>query len=186
MRPATVPAPHGIVRTVAYPLNAKLASWAFEQTKALSLGDDPTVAAFRASFTGFPQAQRPPFVLLGDTFASDYYWHGTIMTRFAEDWVRLYTGGKGTFVMTEMEDAGFLEALTRLSAMHRADLDRVLVLRTGSNYSMPRPGHTAVESVTAPYIGGKLALESAWLCGSTVLHQILSRWESTATQIPGR
>ena len=76
------------------------------------------------------------------------------MTQFARDWVRLYTGGKGTFAMTEMEDAGFMNAIERLGHMHRVDPDRVLVLRTGSNYSEERPGHTAVESVTAPYIGG--------------------------------
>ncbi len=181
--PAALPE-RTMMRSNLYPLNPGLAAWAFAQTRSLNLGDDPTVAAFRAAYNGFPQAQRPPFVLLGDTFASDYYWHGTVMTRYAEDWVRLYTAGQGAFVMTEMEDSGFMEALTRLNAMHRADLNRVLVLRTGSNYSLPRPGHTAVESVTAPYIGGRLALESAWLCGSTVLHQLLTHWDTAATQIP--
>ena len=78
-----------------------------------------------------------------------------------------------------------MQALERLGKMHRVDNDRVMVLRTGSNYSMPRPGHTAVESVTAPYIGSKLALESAWLCGSTILHEILSHWNVNASQIPG-
>ena len=173
------------LRSNLYTLNPKLTAWAFAQTKDLKLGDDPTVAAFRAGFTGLPNAQRPPFVLLGDTFASDYYWHGAVMTKFAEDWVRLYTKGKGTFAMTEMEDSGFMNALERLSALHRVDVDRVMVLRTGSNYSMQRPGHTAVESVTAPYIGSKLALESAYLCGSTVLHKILLDWSTTYAHIPG-
>lgn len=172
-------------RSNLYPLNAHLAEWAFARTRALPLGDDPKVAAFRAQFTGFPNAQRPPFVLMGDTFASDYYWHGAIMTRYANDWVALYTAGKGNFVMTEMEDSGFMNAIERLAAMHRVDQARVMVLRTGSNYSMPRPGHTAVESVTDPYIGTNLALESAWLCGSTVLHDILTHWDTTYAHIPG-
>jgi len=182
-RPAAVPSAPWL-RSNLYTLNTSLAAWAFQQTRTLNLGDDPVVAEFRAGFTGFPNAQRPPFVLIGDDFASDYYWHGAVMTQYAEDWVRLYTQGKGRFAMTEMEDSGFLEALERLSKMHRVDNDRVLVLRTGSNYSMPRPGHTAVESVTAPYIGSKLALNAAWLCGSTVLHQILDHWDVTATHIP--
>jgi purine nucleoside permease len=147
-QPSTLPAHFTPMRSNDYPLNAKLTAWAFAQTKDLKLADDPVVADFRAQFTGFPEAQRPPFVLMGDTFASDYYWHGTIMTQYAEDWVKLYTGGKGVFVMTEMEDSGFMEAIARLQAMHRVDASRVMVLRTGSNYSMPRPGHTAVESVT--------------------------------------
>ena len=172
-------------RSNLYTLNARLTAWAFAQTKDLNLGDDSVVAAFRAGFKGFPNAQRPPFVLIGDTFASDDYWHGAIMTHFAEDWVRLYTQGKGVFATTEMEDAGFMNAIERLAAMHRVDADRVMVLRTASNYSEQRPGHTAVESVTAPYIGTKLALDSAWLCGSTVLHKILANWNTTYAHIPG-
>ena len=171
--PATVP-PNAVQKSNLYPLNAELAEWAYAQTRNLKLQDDPKVADFRSGMTGFPNAQRPPFVLLGDTFASDTYWHGATMTRYANDWVRLYTNGQGNFVMTEMEDSGFMEAIGRLTALHRVDPNRVMVLRTGSNFSEPRPGHTAVESVTAPYLGTHVAVESAWLCGSTVLHWLLT------------
>ncbi len=182
--PATLP-PSPIQRSNLYSLNESLAEWAYAQTKNLKLQDDPKVAAFRAEMTGFPNAQKPPFVLLGDTFASDTYWHGTTTTRWANDWVRLYTAGKGNFVMTEMEDSGYMEAVARLTDLHRIDPQRVMVLRSGSNYSQPRPGHTAVESVTAPYIGTRVAVESAWLCGSTVLHWLLTHWDSAYEHIPG-
>ena len=182
--PATIPAAPWL-RPMVYPLNAGLVAWAYAQTKDLKLGDDPAVARFRAGFTGYPNAQRPPFVLLGDTYASDTYWHGATMTRYANDWVRLYTGGEANFVMTEMEDSGYMEATKRLAAMGRVDGQRVLVLRAGSNYSMPRPGHTAVESVTAPYLGTGLAVESAWLCGSTVLHALLAHWDAAYGSVPG-
>jgi purine nucleoside permease len=173
------------MRSNLYELNPKLVDWAFEQTRNLKLIDDPVVAQYRVTFTGFANAQRPPFVLKGDTFASDYYWHGTTSTQFANDWVKLQTGGKGNFVMTEMEDSGYMNAVERLGHMHRVDPRRVMVLRSGSNFCMPRPGHTAVESVTAPYIGTRVALESAWLTGSTVLHYLLAHWDTTATHIPG-
>ena len=122
-------------RSNLFTLNQSLVQWAYDQTRSLKLPDDPAVAAFRAEYTDMPNAQRPPFVLLGDTFASDYYWHGTIMTTFAEDWVKLWTHGKGVFATTEMEDSGFLNAIGRLDEMKRVDRNRVLVLRTGSNYS---------------------------------------------------
>ncbi|HEY4356391.1 MAG TPA: purine nucleoside permease [Acidobacteriaceae bacterium] len=172
-------------RSNLYPLNLNLVHWAYAQTKDLKLGDDPKVAEWRAGYTEFPAALKPPFVLLGDSFASDYYWHGTVMTRYAEDWVKLWTHGKGTFVMTEMEDSGYMEAVGRLAALHRVDPNRVLVLRGGSNYCMPKAGHTAIESVTAPYIGGRLALESVYLTGSTVLHQLLANWKTTENIVPG-
>ena len=186
LRPAPDALPNTTwTRSNLYTLNPKLTAWAFAQTRDLNLGDDPTVASFRAGFTNYPAARRPPFVLIGDTFASDYYWHGHIMTQYARDWVRLYTQGKGVFATTEMEDAGFMNAIERLNAMHRLDADRVLDLRSASNYTEPRPGHTAVESVTAPYIGSRLALESAYLCGSTVLHTILAHWDTSYARIPG-
>lgn len=182
--PDAVP-PSNWQRSNLYELNGSLARWAFEQTRDVKLGDDPAVAELRKRYTGFPKAQLPPFVLMGDTFASDLYWHGATMTRYANDWVRLYTGGRGNFVMTEMEDSGFMNAIERLAAMHRVDPQRVLVLRTGSNFCMPAPGHTAVESVTAPYIGTRLAVESAWKVGSIALHSLLNGWGTTRTTIPG-
>ena len=188
---ATRPDPAAMVgtswtRSNLYTVNPSLTAWAFAQTKDLNLGDDPKVAEFRAGFTNDAAARRPPFVLIGATFASDYYWHGTIMTQYARDWVRLYTSGKGTFTTTEMEDAGFMNAIERLGNLHRVDPNRVLILRTASNYSAERPGHAAAESITAPYIGGRLALESAYLCGSTVLHKLLADWPTTYAQIPGK
>lgn len=182
--PDTVPAA-AWQRSNLYELNASLTNWAFEQTRNVDLGDDPAVAEFRKRYTSSPNAQRPPFVLKGDSFASDLFWHGPTMTKYANDWVRLYTGGRGNFVMTQMEDSGFMNAIERLAAMHRVDPQRVLVLRTGSNFCTPAPGHTAIESVSGPYIGIRLAVESAWRTGSPVLHALVNNWQTTRTTIPG-
>lgn len=169
----------------AYALNPSLANWAFDLTRNVALMDTPDLARFRATFTGYPNAQRPPFVLEGDTLASDSYWHGRILTQWAEDWVRIHTHGRGHFAMTDMEDSGIVEALARLDKMHRADFRRFMVLRTGSNYSMQAPGHTAAESITAPYIGGIPALEAAWRVGSPVVHTLLTNWGKYRDHVPG-
>jgi purine nucleoside permease len=150
----------------------------------VKLPDDPQVAALCATYTGYPNAQRAPFVLIGDDLASDHYWHGKILTQFANNFVSVYTGGKGNFVMTEMEDTGFLNALNRLDRLHCVDINRVMVLRTASNYSMQPPNGSALTSMTAPYQnGGKLAFETAWICGSRVLHAILEDWNNTYEHI---
>jgi len=174
----------------AYALNAKLADWAFSLTKNMPLQDipviaTPEVAAFRQTFIGFPNAQRPPFVLEGDVLASDSYWHGVILTHWAEDWVRIHTHGEGRFTMTAMEDSGVAEALTRLDAMHRADFRRFMDLRTASNYSEQAPGHSAAESITAPYIGGIPALEAAYRVGSQVVHALTAHWDQYRDRLPG-
>lgn len=167
-----------------YPLNEKLANWAYEQTRDINLGDDSELKAFRAEYVGYPNAQRPPFVALGDTFASDVFWHGRIMTQFAEDWVHLWTDDKGVFAMSDMDDAGFMAAIERLGRMHRVDPQRVMVLRTASNYSMQPPGRDAIQSLTRGYSDGRMAAESAWRCGSTVLHKILADWPNTYEHVP--
>jgi purine nucleoside permease len=173
----------------AYALNPALADWAFNLTKDTPLQipviDTPEVKAFRATYTGFPNAQRPPFVLQGDTLSSDSYWHGVILNHWAEDWVRIHTHGRGRFTMTAMEDSGIAEALTRLDRMHRADFRRFLDLRTASNYSEQAPGHSAAESITAPYIGGIPALEAAYRVGSPVVHEILAHWDHYKDHLPG-
>ncbi len=158
-----------------YRLNPTLAQWAFNRTRTLSLPDNPAMAADRRRWSGFPAAAAPPTVILGDSFASDQYWHGKILTDYANHWVKLWTNGEGNFAMSNMEDAAIVEALTRLDRMHRADLQRVLVLRVASNYTEQAPGQTALASVTAPYIKST-AFEVAWLTGSTVVHELIMHW----------
>jgi len=51
-------------------LNPKLVAWAFEQTRELKLLDSPKVASIRSAYVGYPNAQRAPFVMIGDDFAS--------------------------------------------------------------------------------------------------------------------
>jgi len=186
-RPDQVPDPKRLwgSEPMAYALNPALVDWAFHLTQHASLMDTPQLAAARATWTGYPNAQRPPFVLEGDVFSSDSYWHGRILTQWAEDWVRIHTRGQGHFTMTAMEDSGVAEALRRLSNMHRADFRRFLVLRTASNFSMQAPGHSAAESITAPYIGGIPALEADWRVGSVVLHTLLADWAVDKDRIPG-
>lgn len=168
-----------------YALNPALTAFAYGLTKDLKLGDTPEMQAFRATWTGFPNAQKPPFVLVGDTFASDYFWHGATSTQYAEDWVRLWTGGKGTFATTEMEDSGVMQALRRLDRAHKVDFQRVMDLRVASNYCMPPPGHTAIESLTAPFIGYLPSLESAYVTGNTVIQALLADWPKYGAKAPG-
>jgi purine nucleoside permease len=171
-----------------YTLNPALTAFAYGLTKDLKLGDSDDMKAARALYTGFPNAQKPPFVLIGDSFASDYFWHGPTSNKYAEDWVNLWTKGKGTFAMTEMEDSGVMQALERLDVAHRVDFQRVMVLRTASNYSMPPPGHSSVESLTGGggnFSGYMPSLESAYAAGSTVIHVLLADWPKYGAKAPG-
>jgi len=161
---------------MAWTMNPALVQWAYNLSKKVELLDTPEAQKFRALYTGYPMAQKPPFVLMGDSFCSNRYWHGQIMQKWATDWDKLYTDGKGQFAMTAMEDQGIAGALQRLSTMKKVDFQRVLFLRTGSNFCLPHPGETAAESMTSEYAGMIPALEAAYRTGSVVLHELEKNW----------
>jgi purine nucleoside permease len=172
------------VDTIHFALNRDLAAWAFETTKRVPLEDSPAMAAFREAFTAHPAARQAPSVQRGDTLASSTYWHGALMNRWANSWVKLYAGESANFVTTNMEDTGTLTALGRLGALGLADPERVLVLRTVSNYSMPPAGRDAAWSSTAPYPDqGQPALEAAFRVGSKALEGLLAAWPALPWEV---
>ena len=142
----------------------------------------------RSRYVGHPNAQRPPFVLKGDNLDAMTFWHGKLMNEWANQWVRYWTRGKGNFVTTAMEDTGICTALTLLAQAQKVDLDRVLVLRTASNYSMQFPGISAAENLQREagdeFTANRPALESAWRVGSRVVEEIVHNWDRLKHQVP--
>jgi purine nucleoside permease len=171
-----------------YHLNAGLVRWAYGLTRDTPIPDTPAMAAFRAHFTGYPLAVRPPFVLVGDNLCSATYWQGTLATRWARRWVKLYTGGRGTFATTSCEDSGFMQAMTFLAKAGRADCGRVLILRAASDYCIPRPGVTSADSLKygsdKAYMAENEAFESAYRVGSVVVREWLRDWPRYRDHVP--
>ncbi|MBE2215670.1 MAG: purine nucleoside permease [Opitutaceae bacterium] len=172
----------------AYRLNPSLVAWAYELTKDTPLEDSGPMRLRRAGYVGFPNAQRPPFVLRGDNLASMTYWHGARMNRWANDWVAYYSEGAGNYVTTAMEDTGTFGSLLWLERAGKVDAKRVLVLRTASNFDMQWPGATAAESLAGEKLGGYSAylpaLEAAHRVGSRVVHELLRDWPRYERDIP--
>jgi purine nucleoside permease len=174
------------VDTIHYALNGPLVDWAYSLTKDHPVADSPGIAKFRQQFAGYPAALRPPFVTIGDSLSSSKYWHGERMNQWANDWVKLQAGKDANFMMANMEDSGTLTALRRLSRGGRVDLNRVLVLRTASNYSMPPPGKSAAWSTTAEYPeAGLPAIEAAYQVGNRVVQALIEGWSHYRDAIPG-
>jgi len=173
------------VDTIAFSLNPQLVDWAYSITRDVDLGDAPGISAYRQHYRTYPEAQRPPFVTVGDTLSSSTYWHGELMNRWANDWLKLYRGKDANFMTSNMEDSGTLTALQRLAREGRIDIDRVLVLRTASNFTMPPRGQTAVWSKTQPFPdNGQPAFEAAFVVGNTVVQALIDGWEQYRDQLP--
>jgi purine nucleoside permease len=171
-----------------YTLNPGLVDWAYRLTQSVPLADSADIRASRARFTGFPNALKPPFVAKGDTISSGTFWHGARMDEWANAWARYYTGGKGNYMIAGMEDTGTLQALTFLDHAGRADLRRVLVLRTVSNYDRQPPGGSAAEDLknlsSGRYSAYIPALEAAERVGDKVVRDIVEHWSERKETIP--
>ncbi|HLK49604.1 MAG TPA: purine nucleoside permease [Bryobacteraceae bacterium] len=171
--------PHDSSEGQVYHLDPALVDWAFRLTQHVPLADSEAMQAARSPYPA-ADARRPPRVMKGDTLSAGTFWHGELLNQWAADWVRYYSAGAGTFVTAGMEDTGTLQSLTLLAKAGRADLHRVLVLRTASNFVAPPPGITAAENLARTKIGAYSAylpaLEAAWRVGNTVVEELVRNW----------
>ncbi len=171
-----------------FTLNPQLVSWAFALTKNVPLVDSLRMQRARAAFTDFPHALLPPFVTRGDALSGMTFWHGALMDNWANAWAKYFTGGQGNFMVTAMEDTGTLQALTFLGHAGRVDLERVLVLRTVSNYDRQPPGVTAAESlkqmIEGDYDAYGESLEAAERVGDRVVRDLVEHWQEREAAIP--
>jgi purine nucleoside permease len=173
-------APVEVLDGQVFALNPDLAAWAFQLTKDTPLADSDRLRQTRLRFDG-AAAQKPPFVTMGDELSSSTYWHGNFFDAWAAEWVAYYTGGKGRFATTAMEDSGTLQSLQFLAKAGRVDFQRVMVLRTVSNYDRQPRGLTAAESLESQRVGTSGAflpsLESAYAVGHAVANELETHWQ---------
>ncbi len=180
----------GGVGTVAFKLNPDLVSWAYGLTKDIAIPDSEALRAFGRRFEGYPVAHQPPSVILGDSIGSDRFFHGEIMARWAEDWDRIYTRGKGRLAISDCEDAGACIAFQRLAQMGKVDFNRLLILRTACNFIVPPTGVTAAHSLFGDTVSDSSgvaylpALEADYRVGSVVALALLNGRERYRDKIP--
>jgi purine nucleoside permease len=171
-----------------YALNGGLAEWAFSLTKDTALADSEKLKEIRMRFDG-AAAQRPPFVGMGDEISSSTYWHGKLFDAWAGEWVNYFTGGKGQFATTAMEDTGTLLSLKNLAQAGRVDWQRVMVLRAVSNFDRQPRDMSAAESLAHQRVGTYSAylpsLEAAYTVGHVVVTEFLTHWTRYASATPG-
>jgi len=170
-----------------YQTNRDLMDWAYSLTKNIKLADSDHLKEIRSHFEG-AMAQNPPQVLLGDEVSSSTYWHGKLMDQWAAQWMSYFTDGKGKFATTAMEDTGTLQSLEYLAKAGRVDWQRILVLRTVSNYDRQPKGMDAATSLASQRVGQYGAylpsLEAAYTVGHAVVGELLQHWNQYREQLP--
>jgi purine nucleoside permease len=172
-----------------YRLNPALVDWAVRDTKDVVLDDTPAMKKMRDAYAGFAKAQEPPRVMKGAALSTSRFWEGAMMSKWAEDWVRYWSGGASQYYTTACEDSGIMRALTNLANAKKVDLNRVLVLRTVSDFDQPPPGETPAQSLATKdspeHLGGFLpSLEAAFRVGNKVVSDIVNHWEEYSAVVP--
>jgi purine nucleoside permease len=110
------------------------------------------------------------------------------MDQWAAQWMSYFTDGKGKFATTAMEDTGTLQSLQYLAKAGKVDWQRILVLRTVSNYDRQPKGVDAASSLASQRIGQYGAylpsLESAYQVGHSVVGELLGNWSRYRQALP--
>jgi len=82
-----------------------------------------------------------------------------------------------------------LQSLTFLAKAGRVDVNRVLVLRTASDFDSPTAEVAATESLARNVRGSFTAflpsVETAWRVGHAVVNELVAKWPQYRTAIPG-
>lgn len=164
-------------RTEVFQLNGDLANAAFALSRNVTLADAQQAQTTRAKYDYTP-ANQPPVVTQCDTLTADTWWSGTALGERARDWTRMLTDGKGTYCTTQQEDNATYEALKRAASVHRVDLNRVVVLRTGADFDRPPKGMSSAENLlsTNDHGGLPIALENLYRAGNPLVQAIVTQW----------
>jgi purine nucleoside permease len=187
--PYQLPAPPGHMDdgNIVYALNRGLVDWAYGLTKDTKLPDGPVLVAMRAPYDG--PGKAAPFVMEGDALMSAKFWYGEHMNDWARAWTPYWTGGQGVFVMSAEEDTGIMQALTFLAQDGRVKLDRVLILRAASDYTLAPPGMSAADFMVKEsndnFPGTPAALDSLYRVAAPVAQALADDWAHTRDVTPG-
>ena len=93
-----------------------------------------------------------------------------------------------SFATSDFEDTGVGQALQFLSQAGRADQNRLLVLRSASDYTVQPQGQTPAQFLASENSGGlsgfQEALNDVYQVGSIVVKKLSFHWDTYANQIP--
>lgn len=172
-----------------YALNQSLAAWAYTLTKDTKLINTPAMDALRAKYNSYPNALGKPTVSMGSHLSASTFWHGERLNEWANNWVNYWTNAKGNFVTSGMEDSATLQSLTFLANAKRVNLERVMILRTASNFTMQPEELSAADNLRIESSGGGYAamnasIEAAYNVGSQVVEYIVQHWEDVRKHSP--
>lgn len=172
-----------------YVLNQSLMKWAYSISKDTELFNTPAMDSLRGKYTGYPNALLKPSVSFGSHLSASTFWHGKLLNEWANEWVKYWTKSKGNFVTSGMEDSATLQSLAYLHNAGLVNKQRVMILRTASNFTMQPVSLSAAENLKQEsegdgYAAMGSAIEAAYRVGVNVVDFIVKHWDKTQHKEP--
>lgn len=173
--------PTNVYGTEVFELNEKLRdrAVALAKTATLNNGTDGN-AAFRKLYS-YPAAQGLPSVVACDGLTSDMYFSGNVLGDYFANFTKLMTNGSASYCSSAQEDSASLEAFTRLDMYGLVDFNRVVVMRTISDFTRPPPSMAddTFKFFTDTDFGGiSASLENLVLGGMPFVQDVVQNWDS--------
>ncbi|WP_237442469.1 purine nucleoside permease [Saccharibacter sp. 17.LH.SD] len=180
---------HSIAGDMLFTLKPSLVQWAYRLTQNVILPDNQKLIMMRQPYKNFPHALDRAHVIMGDTLSTEIFWVGARMNDWAERWVRYWTDGQGRMATTAEEDVALCQALTLQGKSGRVDPQRILILRTASNFDMPPPGRQPAsmlvdEEHEENFAGLYASTDSAYRVASPVVKELATHWGYYETHVP--
>jgi purine nucleoside permease len=173
-------------RTEEFDLDDALLQQAISLSKSAKLEDSQDLREYRRHYPAAP-ANQPPTVIQCDTLSGDTWWSGNRLGEYARRWTRLLTGGKAVYCTSQQEDNATLNALTRGAKSGLVALNRVAVLRSGSDFDRPYPHQGVLESMQAQRaLPGAVRVSAVNLvnAGMPLVEAIVQHWEIWQHRVP--
>lgn len=170
-------------------LNPQLLEWAYALTRDTELQDTEAMQALRSRYRheGHEAARGAPSVTVGANLSATSYWHGALLNRWAREWIAYWSDGQAHFATSAMEDSGTMQSLDYLDRAGRVDADRVLILRTGSNFTVQPSDLSAAQNLARDEEGYSAylpSLEAAFAVGNQVVSALLADWSRYRDRLP--
>jgi len=173
-------------RSEVFRLDETLLQRAYALSKSAVLEDSADVRAYRQHYPSAP-ANQPPKVSICDTASADTWWVGKRLGDHARHWTKLLTQGAGVYCTTQQEDNASLTALSRAWHSGLLDMQRIAILRSGSDFDRPYPEQKVLDGLRAQLQMQntlRIATNNLVIAGMPLVNDIVAHWDRWQGSVP--
>lgn len=172
--------PGNVYGTEVFEVNENLRDRAVELAMTAELQNGTELNESNRKLYNETAARSLPTIVKCDALTSDNYFTGNVLSDYFSFYASLMTNGSATYCSTAQEDNASLEAFTRLHKHGLADYNRVMVMRSISDFSRPPPSkaNDTVAWFNDPQDGGStVAFNNLPIAGMPIVRDIVQNWD---------